>query len=106
MIQALCLESPGNARSGGRGGGTFIIAPAPRPSDQDQALKIRATWMRDLGLPAEEIAEFCNPDLYPANLEEECENLRAAQRNAGRGLTNTDLDELARKYPPPTEWPD
>lgn len=46
-------------------------------STQAQALAMRAKWMRRLGMSEEEIAEKCDPARYPADLQEEAENLRA-----------------------------
>jgi hypothetical protein len=46
-------------------------------STQSQALAMRATWMRRLGMSEEEIAEKCDPARYPADLQEEAENLLA-----------------------------
>src|SRR6516165_992132 len=56
------------------GGKTIMVA---LPSCEEQAKLTRTAWMRLAGLPAGEIAEYCNLELYPADLAEEIENLRA-----------------------------
>ena len=48
-------------------------------ADQEKALKMRATWMRARGISEEEIAEHCDPECYPADLQEEEENIRAQE---------------------------
>jgi hypothetical protein len=54
-----------------------------RSSDQrrQDALRVREKWMRLMGLPEEEIAEWCRPDVQPApDLDEELRELAAAKR--------------------------
>jgi hypothetical protein len=48
--------------------------------DATKAMQMRGLWMRQLGMSEEEIAELCNTDSYPANIEEEAANVRALER--------------------------
>lgn len=52
--------------------------------DRDEALRIRREWMRQIGMPEDEIAECCNPDLYDVDLAEEMNNLQAIARIKAR----------------------
>ena len=59
------------------------------PSIPDNAMKVRAIWMREMGLSEAEVQEFCNPGKYPADLQEEIENLSASER-----LQNLDISRI------------
>lgn len=49
-------------------------------SEEQQALAVRATWMRELGLSEDEITEHCGPGAEPADLKTEMASLEAIRR--------------------------
>src|SRR6266404_5493018 len=55
-------------------------------------MAIRAIWMRMQGLSEDEISEMCDPAVYPGNVADELENLRAAQELRQSHLTSEDLE--------------
>ncbi len=65
------------------------------------AMAIRVQWLRLQGVPEDEIAEQCDPALYPADLAEELANLRAIQRIRQRNLSDEDLEAWASLHKPP-----
>lgn len=48
-------------------------------SERQQALTLRAAWMRRMGLAETEIETFCKDDGGPVDLQEELDNLSAAR---------------------------
>lgn len=44
------------------------------------AFSVRREWMRLQGLSEEEIAEYCDPNKYDADLEDELKQLEAMKR--------------------------
>lgn len=66
-------------------------------TDQQKALAIRAQWMRRMGLSEEEIQEACQSDTA-ADLDEEMENLRAAEQLAQVTPPRQVLEQWATKY--------
>lgn len=60
------------------------VAMDSKPSDQESAMAVRVAWMRLMGMPEDEIAECCDPQLYPANLAEELKELEAMKRIKSR----------------------
>lgn len=60
-------------------GNSFYVGTAPR-----SAMDIRREWMRQMGLDEGEIAEFCDDSKYPANMQDELEELAAMSRITAR----------------------
>jgi hypothetical protein len=77
---------------------TMLVASTRTPYE------IRAEALRLQGLPEDEIAELCDPQSYPADLEEELANLEAAKRLQASSLTERQLADLARRFPAPSDW--
>jgi hypothetical protein len=67
-------------------------------------MAIRATWMRMQGLAEDEISEMCDPAVYPGNVADELENLRAAHELRRSDLTSDDLEAMSQKHRPPADW--
>ena len=67
-------------------------------SDEQLAMDYRRNWMQAMGAPQSEIDEYCNPELHPANLREELENLEALGDLDSLGLTREDLKALSAKH--------
>src|SRR5438045_2799966 len=61
-------------------GEVIVMPPPPSYVDLSDPLSVRAAWMRLQGNSEEEIAEYCDPDRYPAELPTELENLHAARQ--------------------------
>jgi putative addiction module CopG family antidote len=81
-----------------------VVAAALRRMQLGDAMAIRAEWMKLVGIPDDEVAELCNPQLYPGNVAEELQNLEAAKSRRQQSLTSEQLDELARTHRPPADW--
>lgn len=47
---------------------------------QETAILAREAWMRQMGLPDDEVKENCDIDRYPVNLKDELESLVAILR--------------------------
>ena len=73
-------------------------------SDEQKALVVRVEWMREMGIPDAEIEEFCTGG--PFDLNEEMAELLAVRAGSKNNLTSQELDEFAKKNPPPTGWLD
>jgi len=58
------------------GGQIIMVKDVVFDSERTRGLRIRAEWMRKMGLSEEEIAEARIDDGSPVNLDEERENLR------------------------------
>ncbi|GEM_PF-3686850 len=64
--------------------------------EQDEAMKLRAQWMREAGMPEEEIREHCDQNRYPADLQQEKENVRAKAILAELQPTTEQWQRIAR----------
>lgn len=52
------------------------IVGAPQPD----AMEVRRQWMKQMGVPDDEINEFCDNAAYPADVRRELQDLEAAKR--------------------------
>jgi hypothetical protein len=85
--------------------GQVAVAPPVTISERQQALAVRAAWMRLMRLTEEEIAEaLATHD--EVSLVEETANLRAAEELAEHSISNERLLAFAARNPPPASWHD
>jgi hypothetical protein len=67
--------------------------------EQLEAMRMRAAWMRAIGMADAEIAEHTRPELGPFDYWEELENLKAAQELPQNMLSRAELSKIAAQYP-------
>ena len=59
---------------------------------------LRAKWMRAIGAPEQDIAEYCNLAAHPGSVNEELENLRDLETLQIKNLSREDLEKLSRRF--------
>jgi hypothetical protein len=79
-------------------GGSAMKAKLMTDEERKRALDIRAAWMRKMGLSQEEIESACKDDGSPIDLDEELDNLRAAETLPGITPPKSVLESWAIKY--------
>ena len=67
-------------------------------AEQTAAMKLRAQWLRESGMPDEEIREFCDPEKYPADLQQEQENVRAMAKLPALQPTAQQWERLVQRH--------
>jgi DNA-binding transcriptional MerR regulator len=67
--------------------------------DLTNPMSVRAEWLRKQGVSEEEIAELCDAERYPGDLEEELANLRSIEDLATLSLSDAELAKLAQRFP-------